>query len=105
MTPVNYGGCTSTCENYNINRGPITADGISGLDVFTGIYYCCSTGDNCNTAQIITPINNYVPRVRSCYTGVGASVGNVLSANLAAPKDCSRNNANQFCYVIRAFIF
>ena len=97
MTPVNYGGCTSTCENYNINLGPITADGVSGLNLNTGIYYCCSNADNCNTVSIITPINNYVPRVRSCYTGVGAGVGG-LTAGLANTKECSKNNANQFCY-------
>ena len=84
---MNYGGCINSCENFNINRGPgVLAGGIGGLETFTGIYYCCSASDNCNVAStLIRPINNFAPRVRSCYTGVGGSIaGGSIAAGFAA---------------------
>ena len=99
---VNYGGCNNTCVNGRLGRGPIP-EGVFGLDNFQGIYYCC-TSDNCNTNSIIVPINNYVPRVNSCYSGFGGSVAGV-SANIAFPKACGSNNGNQYCYVIKFLDF
>ena len=94
---VNYGGCNSTCVNGKVGRGPIP-EGVAGLDLYQGIYFCCTT-DNCNTNSIIVPISNY-PRVNSCYSGFGASISGV-SANLALPKACGTggNYGNQYCYV------